>query len=302
MASKEPKLALRELNRLYYTRGRSWKYNKNAPNVFKEDWDNLLLLDACRYDAFEYALSEFNLPGELGSNYSRGASTMEFLKANMSGQDLTDTVYVTATSMLYRMMVLQNEIEHNLHAVIDVWEDAIDLGEWGVHPERVAERVLEINREYPNKRLVVHFIQPHIPFIGEFGRERFKDDLIWQKKRQGELGAADEELWRAYMENLYAVLPSVKKLLTELSGKSVVTADHGQLIGDHGFPVPFKEYGHPEGIYCDTLVKVPWHVYQNGSRKRVVAERPEGGEYNEKDREELDKKAEDHLRNLGYLE
>jgi len=298
----EPKVFLRELNRLYYTQLRTKEYNTNAPNVFDKDWDNLLILDACRYDAFADAVSDFDLPGELDYDYSRGACTIEFLMANLQGRDLSDTVYVTATSMLYRMMVLNDELDHNLHAVVDVWEDAIDVGEWGVRPERMAERMHEINEEYPNKRLVVHFIQPHIPFIGEYGSQRFEDADIWRRHLQNNLDASDEELWRAYRENLEVVLPNVRDLLYELPGKSVVTSDHGQLIGERGFPIPFKEYGHPVGIYPEELVKVPWQVYQNGARKRIVAEAPKEAAYEEKDSEELDTKAEAHLKNLGYLQ
>jgi len=302
-AVRHPRRGLRELNRLYYTRFRTRDYNHDAPNVFKEDWDNLLILDACRYDAFRDALSEFDLPGELDSRLSRGASTTEFLAANFAETDLSDTVYVTGTTMLYRNSVLKDAVDHNLHAVVDVWEDAIDVDEWGISPERMKDAALDAHEEYPDKRLVVHFIQPHIPFIGEFGRDRFGhvEGSIWQKVRRGEVDATDEELWRAYRENLHRVLPSVRDLLEVLPGRSVVTADHGQLIGDQLKPLPVRDYGHPSGIYCDELVRVPWHVSDNGDRKEVVAEGA-GEEYSEKDRSELDSKAEEHLKHLGYLE
>jgi len=29
------------------------------------------------------------------------------------------------------------------------------------------ERALAARDEYPNKRLIIHFVQPHIPFIGD---------------------------------------------------------------------------------------------------------------------------------------
>jgi hypothetical protein len=105
----------------------------------------------------------------------------------------------------------------------------------------------------------------------------------------------------AYMENLMEVLPAVRTLLTEIPGKTVVTSDHGQLIGDSGFPVPIREYGHPNGIYQEEVVKVPWHVYQNGPRKSIVAEPGDENSYGRKDREEIDEKAKEHLENLGYL-
>jgi hypothetical protein len=302
-AIRNPRRGLRELNRLYHTRLRTRDFNPTAPNIFDEDWDNLLILDACRYDVFEETLTEFSLPGRVDAGYSRGASTTEFLRANFDGRDLSDTVYVTGTTMLYRNSVLQNSVDHNLHAVVDVWEDAIDVGEWGITPERMAKAAREAHEQYPNKRLIVHFIQPHIPFIGEFGEERFGhiEGSIWQQQRRGQLDASREELWRAYRENLQCALPSVRELLERLPGRTVVTADHGQLIGERLWPIPFTDYGHPSGTYCDELVKVPWHVNENGDRKRITADQPDA-EYDQKGDDELDDKAEEHLRQLGYLQ
>lgn len=301
-ALQHPRSFPREFNRLYHTRLRRWEYNRAAPNIFEKDWDNLLILDACRYDAFERVYGEFDLPGNLGWELSRGSSTMEFMKGNINGTDLTDTVYVTGTTMLYRNSVLDSHVKHNLHDVVDVWEEAIEVDEWGIRPDRMANEARAAAEQYPNKRLVVHFIQPHIPFIGEFGRERFGDveGSLWRKQRRGDLGADDADLWRAYMENLRMVVPAVADLLGDLPGKSVVSADHGQLIGERQRPLPFRDYGHPTGIYRDELVKVPWLEYDGGHRKRVEAG-DSNTKYDEKNRDDLDDKAEEHLRNLGYL-
>jgi hypothetical protein len=306
-AVKRPRDVVRELNRLYYTRLRTWEYNREAPNVFDEDWDNLLLLDACRYDAFEQASREVELPGELRANYSRGSATMEFLPANFAERDLSDTVYVTGTPMLYRMTVLDEygrRFDHNLHAIVDVWDriDVERLVNGNARPKQVAEATLQAAEEYPDKRLFVHFIQPHIPFIGDFGSERFGDveGDIWRKQRDGKVGATDSELRKAYYENLLCVMPTVEALLAELRGKTVVTADHGQLIGERGFPLPMKDYGHPNGTYPSELVEVPWLSHRNGPRKRIIPE-PSETEYDEEKRKELDTKAEKLLRDLGYV-
>lgn len=299
---RHPRRAIREFNRLYFTRLRTRSYNVGAPNVFDREWDNMLILDACRHDAFAAALERTELPGELRTGWSRGASTTEFLRATFDGRDLSDTVYVTGTTMLYRNAVLQNEFDHNLHDVVDVWEDAIDVGEWGISPERMADAARDAHESYPNKRLVVHFIQPHIPFIGEFGRERFGDvdGSVWQQKRRGTLDVSRDDLWRAYRENVDLVLPEVRGLLEELPGRTVVTADHGQLIGDRLRPIPIRDYGHPSGIYCDPLVKVPWHVSTSSEPKEIRAEGTMA-DYDEKRDAALDEKARDHLRELGYL-
>jgi hypothetical protein len=70
------KLLLRELNRLYHTRGNRRAYNPDGVDVLAEDWDNLLILDACRYDAFA---ARADLPGRLERRRSRGSHTSEFL-------------------------------------------------------------------------------------------------------------------------------------------------------------------------------------------------------------------------------
>ncbi|WP_158855674.1 hypothetical protein [Halorhabdus sp. CUG00001] len=304
LALENPIEVVTELNRLYYTRLRTWDYNRTAPNFFEQDWDNLIILDACRFDTLSRVLEEDNISliGDLSTIESRGACTPEFLRGCLPESDLSDTVYVTGTTMLYRNSVLNDELNHNLHAVIDAWEDSIDVGEWGVSPDRMEQKARETLDSYPNKRLVVHFIQPHIPFIGEFGRKRFSDapEDIWSAIRYGKLNVSDEELWQAYNENLREVLPATRRLLEDLPGKTVVTADHGQLIGDRVGPIPVRDYGHPNGIYCDELVKVPWLVHENGPRREIVNE-DRSVEYDEKERDELDEKAKEHLENLGYM-
>lgn len=301
-AFSTPRLILREVNRLYHTRFRQWEYNQRGINFFEEDWDNLLILDACRYDAFERKMRDRNFPGHLESRFSQGSATPEFLKSNIDGLDLTDTVYVTGTTMVYREQILNGDLDVKFHAVDDVWGDSIEYGEWGVLPKTMAARTREAVETYPNKRIVTHFIQPHIPFIGPTG-EKYESELgtsPWKSKVRGELDLSDDILWQAYMENLDLVLDEVTELIYELPGKTVITADHGQLIGDRGFPIPIKDYGHPTALYYDELVKVPWHVSQNGDRKRVTKGN-EATVYSEESTSELDEKAKKHLEQLGYL-
>jgi hypothetical protein len=298
----DPRLFGRELNRMYHTRFNTRDTNPHGVNFFHEDWDNLLILDACRYDVFSEMAPDFDLPGRLEARISKGTSTPEYVRGNLHGRSLRDTVYVTATTMLYREGALNETVDLDLHEIVDVWEDSIDHGEFGIRPETMAQRGLEAIDEYPDKRIVVHFIQPHIPFIGETGREYFEpDQSIWSAKRQGTLGVSDEILWRAYRENLELVLPHVTGLIESMDGRTVVTADHGQMIGDRATPLPMKDYGHPEGLYTEELVKVPWFVNDDGPR-RTIREGERGADYGEKRTDEIDEKAREHLSHLGYID
>ena len=82
----------RPLRKFYST---VWQY-QNGPgiDVMKEDWDNLIILDACRYDYFKE--KQKNIRGELESVVSRGAHSSEFIEKNFLGRKLHDTIYVTA--------------------------------------------------------------------------------------------------------------------------------------------------------------------------------------------------------------
>lgn len=294
-AADNPKLVLREFNRLYHTVLGSQDGNTDGIDLFEADWDNLIILDACRYDMFAEANS---LPGELESRRSKGSHTTEFLRANFAGRELHDTVYVTASPMYYRD---KENLNTSLHAVINVWKEGGWHDEYRtVPPETVTKAATQAAEEYPHKRLLVHFLQPHYPFIGPTGREHFDlDDLDfeWDIALSGELDISDRVLWEAFEENLELVLPHVETLMNELPGKTVVTADHGQMINERSFPIPMKEYGHPPGLYTEELVKVPWLQYNNGDRRNILAEQSNSSETTV---EESD--VQNRLEDLGYIE
>ena len=98
----------------------------------------------------------------------------------------------------------------------------------------------------------------------------------------------------AYRENLRIVLQEVEELLGALDGRTMVTADHGEMLGDRHRYVPVKDYGHHVGIFNDPTTKVPMHVHESGDRRQVRASEPERTE--SKGEERLNER----LRNLGY--
>lgn len=285
----EPHLVVRELNKYYY---RARGPTDDAVDLLQADWDNLLLLDACRYDTFE---EYCDLPGDLEKRRTVQSSTIEFLYRSFDGADLGDTVYVTANPQLYRK---REHLDLDIFEVINVWQDEGWDDEFRtVRPETVVEAAREAAAEYPNKRLLVHFIQPHYPFIGPTGQEHLELDSLdfWNRVLNGEVSLDDEVLWEAYEENLEVVLPHVETLMTELRGKTVVSADHGEMIGERASPIPMTEYGHPSEVHTDPLVTVPWLVYQNGERRDVHAESSDL-DMTAEDRDVV----EDRLQDLGY--
>lgn len=287
-----------EVNRLYHRRGYLRSYNPAGVDVFEEDWDSLIVLDACRYDLFAQRSS---LPGTLEKRRSRGSGTVEFLQGNVADRDLQDTVYVTANPQLYRY---RDELNAQFHEVIHVWmEDGWDEEYGTVLPETTTKYALEAAARYPNKRLLVHYLQPHYPFIDadmRFDKGHVDgtsdEDVFWLRLTDGRLDIDREVIWDAYARNLDRVLPEVESLMADLKGRTIVTSDHGNLLDERLFPFPMSAWGHPTGIHVDSLVTVPWLVHDDGHRRELIAETSETTEQTVDDQVVTNR-----LEDLGYL-
>lgn len=294
----DPSVLARECNRVYHRRLYRREFNTDGLDVMAADWDTLIVLDACRYDTFE---AECDLPGRLERRESRGSHTVEFLAGNFADRDLEDTVYVTASPQLRRWW---DRIDTKLHDVIDVWrEDGWNDEHHTVLPETMMAYALDAHDRYPNKRLVVHFLQPHYPFIDaprELNPRRFGDTDdrpdIWGLLRRGDADVDPESVRRAYRDNLNRALPAVRELMDELDGRTVVTSDHGNMFGERAAPLPIREWGHPPGIYTDPLVSVPWHVHESGARRRITR-----GESADEEGPVDEDVLTDRLEQLGYV-
>jgi hypothetical protein len=171
-----------------------------------------------------------------------------------------------------------------------------------VLPETTTEHALQAAADHPDKRLIVHYIQPHYPFLTDDGGP-FRDDEIflkpdkvggWERVMTGDLDVSRSEVWDAYVETLRRTLPEVERLIDGIDGKTVVTSDHGNMVGERARPFPIREWGHPRGIYTEELVKVPWLVI-DGERREILAEDPIAA-----DDDVTDELVQERLRNLGY--
>lgn len=280
------------LNRSYHTQFGRYKSNPSADgNILDEDWDNLILLDSCRFDYLqEYSDS---LPGPVSKRISPGSQTSEFIRATFANRHETDLVYVTAVPWWAR---LADEINSTVHYFVNLENEDIQDPELGVElPDVTANRALEIAEKYPDKRLLIHFNQPHYPYIGELGRRVFPTTTRTRVLEDVfRANATREQVQAAYRENLEAVLPEVNRLVDELVGKTVITADHGEMLGERGWPIPIRDYGHTDGIYTEKLEEVPWVECPYETRKEIID--------SDSVNHSVDTKtAEDRLKQLGYM-
>lgn len=264
-------------------------------NILEADWDNLIILDACRYDVFE-AVNK--LPGVLQRKISKGAATPEFIANNFANRTAYDTVYISSNAMIGE---LANSID--VYKLVGLWDEQTRLTGYTppkeesnpedahnshIHPaslpdpEPVVERTVDIANQHPNKRIIAHFLQPHTPFLVKDGNHLSPDSKYrtYTAAAQGKI--PQPEIQAVYEENVEYVLRSVRSLIERLRGKTVVTADHGELLGE-GVPKYVEllhprweyskryrfNYGHYRGVRVPELVTVPWVTIDSDDRREI---------------------------------
>jgi hypothetical protein len=245
-------------------------------HVIEEDWDSFIVLDACRLDLFEETvdLERFDKYRRV---VSLGSRTDEWTYQNFHGGEFGDTVYVTGSPVTSKV------VSDEFHDLIEVWTGGFDEEKGAILPSAVADAAREAHEEYPNKRLIVHFMQPHIPFV-DSPEMNFREwwtpfndfedtDADPPRTVWGALGmglVAYDDVWEAYKKNLQYGFEEAMDLADDLPGRTVVTSDHGNMMGERTWPIPIRLYAHPRGLRAPPLVDVPWAVLENGDRPEIV--------------------------------
>lgn len=221
------------------------------------DWKNLVILDGCRHDIY------MDVTGVEDSRISAGSMSQDYIERNFSDGDWSDVVYITANPFFasHKFKELTGkepeEVFHTIfHTYMDKWDDENNT----VMPESVAEDAKTAEKLFPEKRKIVHFMQPHHPFVEADLVDVGFADILDEEKTTHEWEMAEEgkishrEVLDAYKQNLEFVMSQAEELLDSISGKTIITADHGNYMGENGF------YGHPRNRNEKALRKVPMDV------------------------------------------
>lgn len=228
-------------------------------NVFDHDWDLLILLDACRVDLAEEIAPEYSCLDTPDTLTSVGSSSLEWLRRTFTAEyadEMQHTAYITGNPFSYRVL------DHDDLQVFDeVWRYAWD-DERGTIPARpLTDRTIKTARSQDPNRLIVHYMQPHLPSVPKPLSEGMNRETLgqgagwespWKRLRRGELEF--ETVWEAYRANLEYVLEDVQLLLENVDAeRAVISADHGNAAGEYGI------YGHPR-VPLSVVRTVPWYV------------------------------------------
>lgn len=262
--------------------------DRRGERIFDREWDVLVVLDACRYDMYERVI------GGATPFTSCASTSKEWMAKNFSPEYssvLAETAYITGNPYSRTL----SDVEFG--RLDETWRDCWDSDAGTILPGPLTDRAIRTARDGDFDRIIVHYMQPHYPFLGDdevMGAMSLSSHgtsttgNVWDDVA---LGNADpEDVIRAYEDNLRYVYERVQTLLENVNGKVVLTADHGNALGEYGL------WGHPAHIPIDGLRTVPWDVYHCTDRETYT---PTADQAHASVEETA---VADHLSDLGYLE
>lgn len=138
---------------------------KEAVSIMQEDWDYLILLDACRYDYFAEVWSKY-FKGNLQKRISPDTRTPEWRSISFPGT-YPDVVYVSANPFINSIRpVMDFDGKKHFYAVYDLWLQYWDKKLGTVLPEVVTDEAVKIINKNSDKKAIIHYMQPHEPYLG----------------------------------------------------------------------------------------------------------------------------------------
>lgn len=258
-------------------------------NVYEHEWDLLIVLDACRVDLLRSVADEYEFIDTVERTESVGSMSKEWMAKTFTDEyadEVSNTAYVTSNVFSERILS-----DNQFQELDEVWRYGWDETVNTVPPQPVTDRAIKTARNEEPDRLIVHYIQPHHPFLDleqEFDAEPFGpalSDTVVDALRKGKIDF--ETFWVAYQDNLRCVLDDVELLLSNVDADRVaITADHGDALGEWGI------YDHPVGCLHPAVRTVPWVTTTATDRETYEPET---------EREENESAVEERLQALGYV-
>ena len=151
-------------------------------NFFEENWDYAFIFDCARYDVFKSVYNDY-FGGKLEKRRSNASATPEWVEKNFENRKNIN--YFSTNPFINSQSIRLNEFDYipkkyttdpsrHIAHIVDVWDNSWNEDIGTVLPH-------ELNKEFKNKhgdladrRTVIHYMQPHKPFIGH-GKSRMEN-------------------------------------------------------------------------------------------------------------------------------
>jgi hypothetical protein len=305
-AVRKPERILPYLKRRLIDLKFSYKYREmptlkdRIHKFINQDKFALVILDATRYDYFEEEVDDY-LAGDLEKVYTPKTYTMKFLEHVWENE--YSLTYITGASTqadhTFEGSGLNYTPSEHLKNIVHAWSFCNDK-ELGATPPEFLTKIALQRRD---DRMVIHYNQPHAPYIGDYrlrdidhdiSKEESQIDIYEKIGRYGKKNKtiSDSELRKAYRSNLRRALSSVEELVSKLNRPVVVTSDHGELLGEDGRYI----HGGPQHRH---LCEIPWYTVNESILGTEDVE--DFDEIDEADEDFTERDIEEQLRHLGYV-
>jgi len=220
--------------------------------IEEENWNNLIVFDACRYDYFEKIYPDY-LEGDLKKCWNRGISyTFDWFQEIFDGK--YDAVLYSAAPFAIRENFAERGWTYTDHFVDVVGHQDIDFDhEKGTSPPKLINEA--VRRHAWDGRRVIRYLQPHPPFIDtpleELTKGEGKPQRVERALVKGEI--TEQDLRDAYEKNVRIAFEGAADLIPNLDGNIVITSDHGTALNENSYLFHARSY--PE---LECLNHLPW--------------------------------------------
>ena len=192
------------------------------------DYDVIFILDACRYDVFSDVIKNTGLKGDL-KKYNTGTSTtFEWYKRYWNKPNDFHLVSDNPQPFHKNSGLAYKNFKSANMSFTSSWLN--------VEPEKTIQMGSKFDK------VLIHLLPPHLPFVfgegGKFCRQFTSKNIYWQVQEWGRRNGF-EKIRLYYKEQVVGILKLIEDNLHLFSGRILITADHGELLGEQ------NHYDHP---------------------------------------------------------
>lgn len=269
------------LENLYLSIGSRYSF---GTHVMERDWDILIILDTCRVDALRTVADEYKFLNNIGRIWSLGGTSPEWIAHTFDrtyADELTDVAYVTSNPHAVTVLEDREVLAHHSSAVRRFYRygnwNPVQTDELALYdpvvsytsnidietvnqindvtpPRYITDRAIRVSREQSPNRMILHYMQPHYPWVSRAIDEN-REIKQYEKGPDQVKSAGLEQVFNSYLSDLRYVLNDLGILLNNIDAKkAVISADHGDAFGEWGI------FGHGPGRFHPQVRYVPWAV------------------------------------------
>ena len=227
--------------------------------IHETDWKTLIIIDACRFDYFNEVVKEKDYDFNYESVWSAGSDTGRWYDNTWYHRRYNDTVLISDSPVPWRKDWQRHH--EKFHKSYPLWKERGQTLNTFLSLKDVCSKANKLRTIHGNKRTLIHLIPPHLPYYTEdamkwlikiFGERILGNGKLYDRIQLYGRENGWSKLKQYYKDNITVAIDELLKY--NWGEKTIITSDHGELIGENG------RYTHSLGYLSEDpkLRTVPW--------------------------------------------